>query len=171
MAQRPSPQVEELVTDYVMRDLNPSWLAAHTKVAAAAVTGGFLSLLVCGQFGVGITPFATAFSDQVHSRMGSMTCAITCGTFFALFPVAVLRFVFCRPLQFKAIIRRRWPTLVLWFGGLGGIMASMGHHGNHLPEFLAWVSAAILATNVLARAMDWLAPAWTNQRLLRIPTS
>ncbi len=155
-----SKRVEDEIQLHVLRDLDPPWMLVHTKVALAAVVGGLASLLICGQFGVGLTPAATALNHTIHESMGPIPCAIVCGVMYAIFPIAMLRFALCGPLQFRAITKRRWQSLLLWFGGFGGVMASFGHHGDSALTFSGWILAAIFAANVLARGLYAVVPAW-----------
>ena len=158
---QPSKEADERIRTHVMQDLDPGVMTVLTKVGTAAAVGGLLSLLICGQFGVGISSLAEAFSATVHDSMGPLPCALICGTLYAVFPVAILRLLLCSPLQFKVIIHRRWSVVVLWLGGFGGVMAYFGHHGGDILTLSAWVIAALAATNIFARLFELVIPAWS----------
>jgi hypothetical protein len=167
MVQEIPRKVTERIFDHVMKDLKPSWLVSHTKVAIASIVGGLLSLLVCGQFGLGFTDVANSLNHTLHFKMGAIPCAILCGTLYAFFPVAVLRFGLCHPLQFRAIMKHRWQAIVVWFGGFGVSMASVGHHGTDILVLAGWLVGAILAANLLAQIMYGLVPNWDFQERFR----
>jgi hypothetical protein len=167
MSKNFSKTVEDNIHQYVLNDLDPSWMQVHMKVAIAAIIGGLVSLLICGQFGLGFTPIATVFNHMIHESMGPVPCAILCGTLYAIFPVAILRFGLCGPLQFRAITKRRWQAIVVWFGGFGAAMAHFGHHGNNIVTFAGWVTAAVVAANLIAHVLYSIIPSWDSSLRLR----
>ncbi len=152
-----APQhLDEVIEGFVTRDLLPPRSVVHLKVGIAAIAGGLLSLALCGQFGIGFTSFAVDLSSQIHDHLGPVPCALLCGTLYAIFPVALLRFVLCTTLQFKGILRRHQLIVALWFGGVGTILASAGHHGADLLGIGLWLSAALASTFVGARLTESL---------------
>ncbi len=159
------PHIEQQVRDQILQDLDPPTLLVHTKVAVATLVGGFLSLAVCGQFGIGLTSFAEVFTDKMHDSMDPFMCALACGGLYAVFPVAVLRFLLAHPLQFKAIMQRRKMIVSLWFVGFGGTVAYFGHHGNTLLNFSAWIVAALVTAHVLTFVYSKILPAWNPTAL------
>ncbi len=168
----PSATADKAVFDHVLRDLEPSSSITHLKAATAAVFGSLLALAVCGQFGVGLTSFAKVFSREIHEQMGAVPCALICGGLYSVFPVLLLRFVFCSVLQFRAVLRRRFWTVSAWLVGVGAAMAWQGHHGDSVVQFGAWILAALLgflAFGKLAGSVPWRSlDLWQNER---IPTS
>jgi hypothetical protein len=168
MTEEFSPEVQERIVAHAMRDLDPSWLVLHRKVGIAAIFGGILSLGICGQFGLGFTSIATSFNHALHNNMGPHVCAIICGVLYAIFPIAVLRFLICNPLQFKTITKNHGEVIVLWFGGFGGIVAYFGHHGNDALAFTAWIAAALAAASLLSRALYFMVPGWDSHIRIRL---
>lgn len=154
---RISKATDDLILSRVAQDLKPSLRTVHLKVGLAAILGGLLSLTVCGQFGIGWTSFAEAFSEKVHTTMDPIACALLCGGLFAIFPATLLRLL-CAPMQFRTIVRRRFGALAIWFGGFGGALVYHGHHGNDAPQFAAWIFAALLAFVGLSYLFDRLVP-------------
>jgi hypothetical protein len=150
-----------------MRDLEPSQLAVHARVGLATLVGGFFSLVICGQFGLGVTRWADALNHQMHAHLDPLTCAVACGVLYAIFPIALLRFVLTPPLLFRVILKKHQPVLFLWFAGFGGLLTLMGDHGQGIFEYGAWVVAALIAANLMARAVNLLVPTWYPQLLLR----
>jgi hypothetical protein len=138
-----------------LRDLAPGAAVVHGKVGLAAVLGGALSLVLCGQFGLGFTAFAQDFNHLVHSHTNSVACALICGSLFAVVPAALL-WAICPPLQFKAIVHRHWRKLILWFGATGGLLAFLGDHGRTLLEFGTWMVAAVVAFRLLSALLEQL---------------
>lgn len=147
----PPQRLDLAVESAVLRDLEPPIALVHVKAAAAAILGSLLSLAVCGQFGIGFTSLADAFSHAIHAEMGLVPCALICGALFAIFPVALLRLALCNVIQFRAIFRRHFNVMGAWFAGVGGIMAWQGHHGDKVLQFGAWIFAALLAAVILGR--------------------
>lgn len=160
MLREPPQSVQDAVVSRVMRDLEPSMLAVHTRVGLAAVIGGLLSLVICGQFGVGVTSWADALNHRMHAHLDSLSCAAACGMMFAAFPVLFLRFLLTPPLLFRVILKKHQPALLVWFAGFGGILMLMGEHGQGVLEYCAWVVAALLAANLIARLINRLVPVW-----------
>lgn len=163
-----SKELKNKIFQHVMKDLDPSWLLTHTKVGTASILGGLLSLVVCGQFGIGFTPLANSLNHAIHANMGSIPCAIICGMLYAAFPVTLLRFLLCPPLQFRAIMKRRWQAILVWFGGFGGLVATFGHHGTDILTFAGWIAAAIAGANLIAWLMNVIAPAWDTHLRLQL---
>jgi hypothetical protein len=147
--------INEKITARILRDLSPRPLVVHTKVAASAAFGGGASLLLCGQFGLGLTTFAENFNHLVHTHTNSVACALICGSLFAVLPALLLR-ILCPYLQFKAIVRRQWRVLVLWFGTVGAALAYLGDHGRTLLELGTWTIAAVVAFRLLSWAIEQL---------------
>jgi hypothetical protein len=143
-----------------MCDLEPSLLAVHARVGLAAVIGGLLSLVICGQFGVGVTSWADALNHRMHSHLDSLSCAVACGMMYAAFPVLFLRFLLTPPLLFRVILKKHQSVLLVWFAGFGGILMLMGEHGQGILEYGAWVVAALFAANQIARLVNRLVPVW-----------
>jgi hypothetical protein len=154
---RISKNIDKLILSHVARDLAPSMPMVHLKVGLAAILGGLLSLTVCGQFGIGWTSFAEAFSEKVHTTMDPIACAMLCGGLFAVFPATLLRLL-CAPMQFRTIVRKKFGALALWFGGFGGALVYHGHHGNDAPQFAAWIFAALIAFVGLSLLFEQVVP-------------
>lgn len=161
MTIEPGAALQEAVHAQVMRDLEPSWQRVHTLAGGATIGGGLLSLAVCGQFGLGLTPWATSLNHLMHAHLQAVGCAAFCGLLYAFFPLAALRFGLATPLLFRVIIKRHKSVLALWSLAFGASLASLGEHGQDLGAFLAWCASALAATNGLARLIVKLMPTWS----------
>lgn len=157
-----SPIVEHYVEATIIRDLVPPASVVHTKVGAAAIVGIVGSLLICGQFGLGLTEFARALSHDMHSSIGELPCALLCGALYAIFPVTILRVVFCSKHQFRFLVRRRWLYLLFWLVGVGATMALLGHHGTDARLVMGWSISAFISAVLLSRIAETLSwsPSW-----------
>jgi hypothetical protein len=160
MIYEPPKHIEESLIERIESDLKPSFLTVQTKVGASAIIGGVLSLFVCGQFGIGFTSFAEAFSQKIHANMDPFACALICGATFAIFPVLILRLFLCHPLQFKAIVYKQRPSVLFWYGGFGSLLAYFSHHGNNLYNYIGWVIAALFMTHLLSMIVNKIMPVW-----------
>ncbi len=149
--QEPPQRLDLAIERAVLRDLEPAIAVVHLKTAAAAIVGSLLSLAICGQFGMGFTSLADSFSHALHANMGPIACALICGGLYAIFPIAILRFVLCNVMQFRAIFRRSFFIMAAWFACVGAVMAWQGHHGDQALQFGAWIFAALVAAIVLGR--------------------
>ncbi len=152
--------LQERILSRIMRDLEPAWGATFGKIAAASLMGGMTSLFICGQFGLGLSGFADAFNQSLHHHTGDIACALICGILFAALPMAMLRFVFCSPIQFKAIMNKRWQAFVILFAILGTVLAAIGTHNTGILAVLAWLAGALLAAKLLAQLLYATAPTW-----------
>jgi hypothetical protein len=151
---------KDRVFELIIADLDPTPLAAHTKIGLATVLGGLLSLAVCGQFGFGFTGLAHSVNHHLHEAMGPLRCAIICGAMYALFPVLILRILFCSPIQFRALMRNRQSVWGFWYFVFGGTLMTTGHHEPSIIAFSGWVIAAILTANLGVIFLNYLLPQW-----------
>ena len=154
-------QLEGVITERVMKDLNPSWISVQTRVGISTILGGILSLLVCGQFGIGITTFADILNDKIHHNLGPISCALICGSMYAVFPTLILRLFFTSALQFKVITHQRFLSVLAWFAGFGVVLIYFGHHGDGLLSLGFWTISVISATNIIAKIFNKILPRWS----------
>lgn len=149
--------IEKNIYNFVMADLEPKALTVYLKTGLAILLGGVTSMFFCGQFGVGITGFAQDLNQNIHHTMGSVGCAALCGSLFAILPVFVLRAV-CSPMQFRAIIRKKWQAPAIWLGFFGAILAYHGEFQTEFVHFAAWLIGAYLLYRYLGLAIDSIVP-------------
>jgi len=146
--------IEENIKKMIYDDLDPSDMTSYTKSGAALFIGGALSLLLCGQFGMGLTPLAGSFSHTIHHGIGPLWCAAICGALFSIVPVFILR-TLSRPLQFRALLRKKWQPQIIWTISIGTLLS---YHGDFGFEFLAvvvWSMAAFVVFRSLGEVIDF----------------
>lgn len=140
------PKVPEYLTknilDRVMADLQPSVGTVNSRVGVAVSVGGLISLLFCGQFGIGGTPFAIEVNRYFHAS-NEMICALVCGALFAVVPVAILRLL-CNHHLFRVIIKKKFYVVAMWVGLFGALLGYHGDFGNEILAVLTWFAAALI---------------------------
>lgn len=149
--------VRSSVRAVVARDLQPSVGRRVSFLLASAICGGLASLAVCGQFGIGLTSWASAFSSHIHENMPPWQCSVICGVLFAVFPVALLRLL-TSPMFFHVLISRHFFQTSLVFGSTGALLAIFGHHGNTFVLLSIWILAAVVTTWSVSRLIRHLTP-------------
>ena len=145
-------ELAEQVQSRILKDMRPRPLTVYLKSGLSVVVGGALSLLVCGQFGVGITHAAAHLHLQLHQHGHDHVSALMCGIAFALIPPFILR-LFCSPLQYRVVVRKPHVAL-LWFVGLGFILAHHGEVAIELMEFALWCFASIATFQIVSLVID-----------------
>ena len=158
-----SPQVKKSIVSRILSDLAPKASLVHLKVGLTMIGGGLLSLLFCGQFGVGITGFAIRFNEDLHHTNG-IVCALSCGALFAIVPLISLRLI-CSGVQFQAIMRKHLPIIMTWFAAAGLLLALIGEVGDDFIYVLTWFIAAIViyqAGGYLIREVEKTVHKWDH---------
>ncbi len=150
-------QVKSTVRAVVACDLRPSLNRRVAILLASGIFGGLASLAVCGQFGFGLTNWASTFSSHIHESMPAWQCSVICGVLFAVFPVALLRLL-TSPMLFHVLISRHFVEVALLLGSTGAVLAVFGHHGNTLGLFLIWVFAVVATTWCTSRLVRRVTP-------------
>ncbi len=150
-----SAKTQNAIRANVARDLAPSRVVVQAKVAGSLGVGGALSLTLCGQFGVGLTPWADELHGAVMSLSTFVPCMVLCGIIFAVLPVIALR-LSCRPLEFRSIMRRRPFSIVGWLLGFELLLA--WHSGFSVDGLglAAWFAASLVTIGVFGRLLDRL---------------
>lgn len=158
-------ELAERVKSRILKDMRPRPLTIYLKSGLAVVIGGALSLIVCGQFGVGVTHAAMHFNNQLHHHAHDHASALMCGIAFALIPPFILRLL-CSPLQYRVVVRKPHVAL-LWFVGLGFILAHHGDVAIEIMEFGLWSVASIVTFQIVSLVIDRfasrLAVPWLSQ--------
>lgn len=161
MAEIPK-HVEASIFQRVQADLEPSSLVVYGKVGQAVTSGGLISLLLCGQFGVAGSQFAMQLNQYFH-QSGGLVCGVICGAFFALAPLAVLRLQ-CSAMQFHVILKKRYHAALVWFAFFGGALALNGNLGNEFSAVFAWFVAAMIVFESGGMLMRYAESAVFNRR-------
>jgi len=142
--------IRKKIYGHVMADLDPPAIVVHGKIFLALAVGGSLSLLLCGQFGLAFTPFASALQSHLGDVMGLLGCAATCGLIFAVVPALVLRLL-TSPMQFYVLTRKKWRELAGWIAAAGVVLALVDGGLAHAADLVPWT----LATVAMFLALAW----------------
>ena len=146
-------ETRKKIYTYVRRDLEPSYWGVSWRVATSLIIGGFLSMIFCGQFGIGFSEMARNFNHAIHAGMGAVQCAIICGFTFAIAPVLVLR-VICSGILFRKIIREYGMVQAALLVPLGIFMYTQGTLMNELINISIWASSAYITYRLLGLIVD-----------------
>ena len=148
-----SEKTTEKIYSYVKKDLQPTYWGVSWRVALSVAIGGVLSLLFCGQFGLGFSEMARHWNHAVHANMGVVQCAIVCGATFAIVPVIVLRII-CSGILFRRIIRGYGVVQGLAMLGAGVVMWGTGTFMNEAINIVLWAASAYITYNLLGLIVD-----------------
>lgn len=135
----PPASLSRKVLERVASDLNPSPWAVFSKLIAAVVIAGSLSLLICPQFGLG-----SYYSPLMHffMQLGPIGCKAACGAFFMMASI-IFACVILRPEELRLVQRTKFLTLSAVSGlGLGVFMCTSPE--TILGAALAWFLGASL---------------------------
>lgn len=161
-------RISNKIKEAIVRDMNPTQLTIHSKLSIAVITGGIISLALCGQFGFGVTEWAAAMSHSLHERMAPIPCALICGSLYALFPTLILRLLLCSPMQFKIILQKHFLSVFAWYFAIGITLAYHGDHGLGVFELGSWVFSAVLTSHVLEMCARTFLKSWSSFGLRRL---
>jgi hypothetical protein len=147
-----SPEREASLRAAVRRDLSPRASVAWLKSTVAVALGGAVSLLACGQFGVGHTVYAEAYSQWMHATFGGFWCVAACGVHFAVLPALVLRLL-AGGLQFRAILRDYPYIPMTCMVVAGAYLSAVGQYWNGFVWLALWAVAAATTFYALTSVM------------------
>lgn len=134
-------------------DLVASPRRLGTTYAGGAVVGYLVSLAICAQSSIGLSPLAWKTAATLHT-IPNPWCAMACGMAFGVAPSLAAVLLLSR-FQHRYLIQRMWWLLVLVpiLGSL--VMVALGGERD-LSWHLTWMAAAI-ATPYLSEALaGWL---------------
>ena len=134
-------EIEDNILGHVKGDLSPSWWLVFTKSGASIILGGMISMIFCGQFGLGLTGHAEQMNHAIHMNAGGVVCAMACGALFSFFPVFFLR-MFCSPLQFRLILRKKSFYPAMWIALVGTPLSHYGDFGGDMFMLSIWFVTA-----------------------------
>lgn len=140
--------------------MRPSLLTIYLKCGLAVLCGGALSLLISGQFGIGLEHAFLHFNHDPHYHADDLASALACGIVFALLPPFFLR-LFSSALQFRVIARQSIHVAIIWLVGLGGLLAHHGQNAIQVISFVIWSAAAVGTFIAVSRTIDHVAFHWT----------
>ena len=141
MAEVPS-ELSARISNRIMKDLKPSLVVLYGKVGLAISAGTAISLVMCGQFGIGFTASAVSFTEKMH-QSGHLVCALICGALFSVVPLLVLRLV-CSAHQFQVILRNQFHAQLVWIGCFGWVLAYHGDMGSDFVYLGIWLLTSFI---------------------------
>lgn len=150
-------KIEEKIQSRVYSDLDPHLWVVYLKMVFAVGIGGGLSMVVCGQFGMGLTSFADVVSHTIHGSWHHLACASFCGTVFAALPTIVLRLT-CSPLQYRAIVGKQpyLPSLTLLVSVFLFYLLGDSSGVGDVAYLLVWLTSAVVTFHLFAKVVDSL---------------
>ena len=106
----PPEPISSRIIKRVQSDLNPSQWRVFTKLALIHFAVGFLVLLICPQFGIGL--FEGMGLTALFMHFGDLVCSIVCGALFLGSSMFVSSLVL-KPEEIRVIRKREIAQLVL----------------------------------------------------------
>ncbi|MFK7872810.1 MAG: hypothetical protein AB8C84_06505 [Oligoflexales bacterium] len=136
-------KVEEIYK-YVHQDLHPSVWSVTWRLGLSIFLGGFLSMIFCGQFGLGLSRMAQDTMHMVHSRYGSIRCSILCGMIFTLAPIVILKGI-CSRFLFRHVIWSYHFILFIFLNFFAFLIYMNGSVMNDVPHVFMWSLSAYIS--------------------------
>lgn len=147
-----SDYIKENIYRAVKKDVDPSRLVVHSKVGASVAAGGALSLFLCGQMGLGLSPFAEKVHGLLMHYGGFLGCTVLCGFLFAIVPVLLLKLL-TSSVQYLVILRQERPAIAAWVLAFGLYLVIRNQQSDFLLTIVLWGIPAIFSFY----ALGWLA--------------
>jgi hypothetical protein len=139
--------IKEHIYQRIKEDMHPPAWLVHAKVGASIAIGGFLSLFLCGQMGLGLSPLAYQVHAVLMDLGGMWGCTAICGALFALVPALFLRLL-SSGMQYRIILRTRRPVVAGWLVATGTLLMLRNGPADVLISLALWSIPAIAASLV-----------------------
>lgn len=136
--------IKEDIYRAVKSDMEPSRLVVHSKVGSAVAVGGGLSLFLCGQMGLGLSPLAHTVHHALMHHVGYLGCTILCGAIFAILPVFLLKMLSSK-IQFLVILRQERLATLSWILSFGIFLELRNQPDDVLLILALWGIPALLS--------------------------
>lgn len=150
-----SEKTSQEIYSRVQADLEPRLWAMIWRIGLSLSIGGVLSMVFCGQFGIGFTEMAHSVHHKAIGVLGPVQCAIFCGVVFAIAPVIVLRLLSSGMLFRQLILRHGLLTGIILLG-VGSGMYLAGNYGQELLNVLVWALAAFASFKLTGLIITYL---------------
>jgi hypothetical protein len=134
--------IKENIYQTVKRDLEPAGLMVHAKVGSSVAVGGALSLFLCGQMGLGLSPLANHVHGLLMHYGGFLGCTVVCGILFAAVPVLLLR-AFSSKIQFLVLLRKKRPAIAGWVLAFGFFLVFRNQQPDVILTMVLWGAPAV----------------------------
>lgn len=145
---RPPLSVARLEADLVA---SPPRLGA--TYASGAAIGYLVSLAICAQSSIGLSPLAWKTAATLHA-IPDPWCAMVCGMAFGIAPSLAALLLLSR-FQHRYLIQRMWWLLVL-VPILGSLVMAALSGERDLGWHLIWMAAAIVTPYLCEVLAGWL---------------
>ena len=141
--------IKENIYQTVKGDLVPPTWMVHAKVGGSVAVGGALSLFLCGQMGLGLSPLANHVHGLLMHYGGPLGCTAVCGILFAIVPVLLLR-IFSSKIQYHVLIRKKRPLIAGWVLAFGFFLALHNEQPDFILTMALWGVPAVLSFYIFA---------------------
>jgi hypothetical protein len=157
--------IKEQIYQRIKNDMQPPAWLVHTKVGASIAIGGFLSLFLCGQMGIGLSSLA----HQVHAILmdfgGVWGCTAICGALFALVPALFLRLI-SSAMQYRIILKKKRPEIAGWIVAAGTVIVLQNGYTEALLPLTMWSIPAIATSLICGWLISRLSSLSLRQNLI-----
>ena len=136
--------IKENIYQTVKRDLEPPGWLVHSKVGGSVAVGGALSLFLCGQMGLGLSPLANHVHGLLMHSGGLLGCTAVCGILFALVPVLLLRAISSR-VQYLVLLRKKRLLIAGWVLAFGFFLVLRNEQPEIILTMALWGVPAVLS--------------------------
>ena len=136
--------IKENIYQTVKADLEPSDWLVHLKVGGSVAVGGALSLFLCGQMGLGLSPLANHVHGLLMHYGGLLGCTALCGILFALVPVLLLK-TFSSRVQYLVLLRKKRPLIAGWVLAFGFFLVLRNEQPDVILTIVLWSVPAVLS--------------------------
>lgn len=147
----PSITVQESVTTFVVRDLNPSLISVLLKVLGIHAIVSLFSLSICSQFGIQTFRVYDAM-ETMMSIAGPTYCMAFCGLLYLSLSGLMLSFVL-RPEDISVIRKHRFLQVSILTGASLGVFLCLGATVLFMPAML-WIAGSF-AGALISLEIGW----------------
>ena len=148
-----SKYMANIIYDYVSSDLNPIFFRVFWRVGIALLIGGTLSLFICGQFGISLSPLALGWNHLIHAHFGTTQCAVICGVAFSVIPIFLLR-ILSSGVLFHIIIHQYSGTQASLLLVASIAMYLGGSFMNEVINISVWTLSTFISLNLIGFIID-----------------
>ncbi|MGE0175117.1 MAG: hypothetical protein AB7T49_20145 [Oligoflexales bacterium] len=153
-----SESIRNRIYTMVQRDLEPSRVVVHSKIAGAIFAGGLFSLFMCAQLGYGLSDFSHGTHKVLMDFGGFYGCTAICGLLFSIVPVVVLKLC-TSDVQYSLLLRRERWAFVGWITVFGAFLTLRNSRPDSILVLALWGGPALLSFYALSLSLKWIVSA------------